>query len=678
MKRTPAILFSAAAFAGLTFAWCAPSAAQTPAAAVPPMYVGGGISGAFNEHVLGVPVYRADTLCGVFRSGTSILPSGFLLFEKPLGDPAHSLWIAPRLHLTDLGATITTPSTDAANVRSPVDSSLVPVTQFSQIDATLVSLGADLFVKYPMTARLFLFGGPSIGFLLRNNWDVFEDITSPSQAVFSQTGTQTRTVTGGQIPNSTSVLFTATLGASLDVPLSPKVVLAPELSVTAPINSIRTDYPWRVWSVALGAAIKFNIAPEPKMEVLAPPPPPEKPVSALSASVQISGVIRDSSGNEVEIPNPQIRIEEFLKREAFPTLNYIFFANDSSRIPSRYHLFDSPEAAQAFDITKLSGESTLQIYHDELNILGKRLADSSNITITVTGTNSDTAAADTTVARRRAESVRDYFVNIWKIDPNRIVVKSEALPQNPSPAATAAGAEENQRVEIISSNPTFLDPLTVETIDRTMNPPIIRLRANYSSRITLAESTLALKQGDRVLTSYRAPGAMVQWNPNPDDLPRTDTPLVASMHLTDSLGATYEASDTAHVELLTIRKKREERVKDKIIEDYNLITFEFDKSDLNDRSRRVIAEIAKSVAPNTHIVIKGYTDVTGESVHNLALSQARAAAVAAALKESLGAQAASVTFDMQGEGQDDLVDNRLPEGRFLSRTVFVELRKPVE
>src|SRR5665213_1087951 len=118
------------------------------------MYVGGGLSVAFNEHTLSVPVYRADTLCGVFQSGTSILPSGFLLFETPLGDPAHSLWIAPRLHLADLGALITTPSADAANVRSPIDSSLIPVTQTSQLDATLVSLGADLFVKYPMTARL--------------------------------------------------------------------------------------------------------------------------------------------------------------------------------------------------------------------------------------------------------------------------------------------------------------------------------------------------------------------------------------------------------------------------------------------------------------------------------------------------------------------------------------------
>jgi OOP family OmpA-OmpF porin len=132
------------------------------------------------------------------------------------------------------------------------------------------------------------------------------------------------------------------------------------------------------------------------------------------------------------------------------------------------------------------------------------------------------------------------------------------------------------------------------------------------------------------------------------------------------------------VKLLTIRKKREDRVQDKIIEHYNLITFNFDRSDLNDRSLRVVSQIASSVTPGTRILIRGYTDISGESAHNLELSEARATAVEAALKQALGDQASSVSFQSEGEGQSDLVDNRLPEGRFLSRTVFVELQKPVQ
>ncbi len=644
-----------------------------------PMYVGGGLAVGLNIHELNVPVYRGDTLCGVFTSGTSVAPSGNLLFEMPLGDPAHSFWISPRLHLSSLGGLITTPATDQAQARNPVDSSLVTVSQEYKWDATILSLGADLFVKYPIIPGLFLMGGPSLNYLLQRNATLNEVVTSPSFALYPN-GSQTRSISTGQIVNSTSILAAFTLGASYDVPLSQKVMLAPELTFSAPINSIRTDYNWRVITIALGAELKFDISPQPKMEVVPPPPPPPPPVNKMTASVQISGVTTDSLGIDHETPDPQVRVEEFERHEAYPALNYIFFDEDSSRIPSRYHVFGDSNATKAFHVDSLSGKSTIEIYHDELNIIGNRLDSNPSVAVTLTGTNSESTkeGTDTSLALRRAVSVQQYLENVWQIDSSRITVESESLPASPSSTATSDGSEENRRVEITSSDPSLLDPLSIETIDRTMNPPTIRLRTTESSAIALNQNTLILKQGDRILTSYRGPGPMEQWHPQPEELPRTDSPFVATLDLTDSLGSTLEATDTTKVNLVTIRKKREERMQDKIIEHYNLITFNFDKSDLNDRSLRVVAEIASSVTPGTRILIRGYTDISGESAHNLELSKARAKAVESALKQALGDQAASVSFETEGEGQNNLVDNRLPEGRFLSRTVFVELQKPVQ
>ena len=101
-----------------------------------PMYLGGGISyPGVNLHSLNVPVFRGDTLCGVFKSGTSILPNGWIIFEKPLGaDPAHSFWFTPRLSFNDLGLNTTIPTTGPqAQARNPVDSSLVNVTTINRI-----------------------------------------------------------------------------------------------------------------------------------------------------------------------------------------------------------------------------------------------------------------------------------------------------------------------------------------------------------------------------------------------------------------------------------------------------------------------------------------------------------------------------------------------------------------
>ena len=651
-------------------------------AQVPPIYIGGGIDVGMNFHKLNLPVYLGDTICGVFQSGTSILPGGFLLYERPLGEPASSLWIAPRVHLSGLGALITTPATEQARARNPVDSSLVNTTRVHQLSATFLSLGADLFVKYPLSSRFFLMGGPSISYLLRRDVNQTEAITSPAQAVFTENGQQTRTLYSGEIPNGNNILASFTLGGSLDIPVSNKVVLAPELSATMPFNSLRKDYSWRVITAAAGIALKFNVASEPSLQVVTPPPPPppERPKSKITASVQIAGVTMDSMGIEHEIPHPQIRIEEFVRRESYPTLNYIFFSEGSTEIPSRYHLLPSDNGTAPFDPSKLEGKGTLDVYYETLNILGERLQKNPSIRVTLTGSKANTSTEMNALdlSKARAESVKKYFVNVWKIDPARISVQAVNLPNNASPTDTKEGAEENRRVEITSNNPNFLDPLVIENADRTMNPPKIRLHTTEASNLPLIKTSIALQQASRVVLNSNEVKATQDWTPSVNDLPRTDTPLVATLYLQDSNGASVELHDTARVEQITIQKKRQERVKDLIIEHYNLITFDFNKADIGPRSQRIVDEIARNVTPKDAIALKGYTDMTGESQHNLALSEQRASNVEAALKQTVGAKGKTITFSERGEGELDLVDNRLPEGRFLSRTVFVQVTRPVE
>ena len=93
-------------------------------AQVPPVYIGGGIDIGMNFHQLNVPVYLGDTICGVFQSGTSILPSGFLLYEQPLGAPASSLWISPRIHLS--GLYVRKAGVDVAAQRDHLESAIDP------------------------------------------------------------------------------------------------------------------------------------------------------------------------------------------------------------------------------------------------------------------------------------------------------------------------------------------------------------------------------------------------------------------------------------------------------------------------------------------------------------------------------------------------------------------------
>src|SRR3569623_654185 len=108
---------------------------STPAESTP-MYLGLGATAGFNMHSLSIPIYNGSVYCGEFTKGTSIRPNFYGVFETPLNQAA-GWWITPRLEFNNLGATITTPAVDQANVRDPVDSSLVPSTREHHLASTL-------------------------------------------------------------------------------------------------------------------------------------------------------------------------------------------------------------------------------------------------------------------------------------------------------------------------------------------------------------------------------------------------------------------------------------------------------------------------------------------------------------------------------------------------------------
>jgi outer membrane protein OmpA-like peptidoglycan-associated protein len=190
---------------------------------------------------------------------------------------------------------------------------------------------------------------------------------------------------------------------------------------------------------------------------------------------------------------------------------------------------------------------------------------------------------------------------------------------------------------------------------------------------------MALTQGPRTLVQFNSAHSIQDWTPSESQLPSTEEPLYVTLSLKDSLGGELIERDSAHIEQLTIKRKREERVADKIIERYNLITFDFDKATLDERSQRIVSDIAQQVTPGSQITLRGYTDLIGEAQHNLKLSADRANAVKSALQSAIApATASSVTIDARGEGRANLVDNNLPEGRFLSRTVQVQVERPVQ
>jgi OOP family OmpA-OmpF porin len=109
--------------------------------------------------------------------------------------------------------------------------------------------------------------------------------------------------------------------------------------------------------------------------------------------------------------------------------------------------------------------------------------------------------------------------------------------------------------------------------------------------------------------------------------------------------------------------------------EFTNVRFKSGGSDITDESMtqlRNLVTIAKAY-PNAQFKIGGYTDNTGNASANVALSQKRANAVSAKLKE-LGIAAAAIT-GAEGYGQEwPIASNDTPEGRAQNRRVAVNVK----
>jgi len=103
----------------------------------------------------------------------------------------------------------------------------------------------------------------------------------------------------------------------------------------------------------------------------------------------------------------------------------------------------------------LSGKDEMEVNHAALDIWGARMKQYPDMTMKVTGCNSNSGAerGKIDLSKQRAMAVRDYLVNTWGIDGKRIIVDQRNLPELPTNPVTKAGMEENRRVEISSNDP---------------------------------------------------------------------------------------------------------------------------------------------------------------------------------------------------------------------------------
>lgn len=566
-----------------------------------------------------------------YTSGFGAAPTFFALLEIPL---AEKWMLVPRIHYSNISGAFT----DGTPVGS---SSAKPNFAYD-----VQNVGLDILGKFVINRFHILFG-PSIATIVKKSWAP----GTSSDASASST----------DLPGSHSVFAAIGAGIGYDIPINGKntVWLSPEAFYSYPFTNLGNGTSdLKVSTLRVALAVKFDISPEPP-----PPPPPSHP---LSVTVSAKGILPGGeTTNEPVIPEQAVH-----SRSSIPLLPYIFFDNGSAEIPARY----SRSGATGFSEMRLEGKDAFEANHSLLDIVGARMKQYPEAKITLTGTNSNSGVerGKIDLSKQRAMAFRDYLVNTWGISGDRIVVDQRNLPELPTNPVTKAGMEENRRVEITSTDPRITDPVKIEN---RKSESVGETQIRYETAVTNPDNT-AVASWKITLDQNGTPiGAGESGTGNPprvlsskiSDAARYDgQPIHYQLEVTDVNGKKYSGDGMTRVVKKTLEHGN--------LEKYAMLSFDFDRSEVNERAQKMINLIGESITMDANgVSVSGFCDNTGTDEYNQALSEARAQSAMAALR-SAARLPANTNVNAHGKRDPKFV-NELPEGRMLNRRVEVDITK---
>jgi len=378
----------------------------------------------------------------------------------------------------------------------------------------------------------------------------------------------------------------------------------------------------------------------------------------------------------------EIFIEEVRSREIFPLLNYVFFDKNSAELNGKYVKLSQSENTNFQEL--LLPPAQMSIYYNILNIIGSRLRQYPESKISLTGCNDNIQGEKNNInlSKERAETVKNYLVETWSIEPDRISIQTKNLPPKASNNTTEAGQSENRRVEISSADERILNVVEAFAFTKVTRPEILRLNYKVQSSYKIKSYRMVVKQSDRLVFEQDFDGPLPEnlaWNIPPALAGKIVDSSDFMIYLTAKDDRGYESTPAVtrvSINFLSKEKKALEVHNEKFIEKVSLVLFEFNSSDLDSRNQKALLKLNESIKPTSLVTVKGYTDNTGSEELNLKLSQERSKNALSALKNLLKPQTENLNNEGLGKNAP-MYNNNLPEGRFYNRTCQIVIETDI-
>ncbi len=374
----------------------------------------------------------------------------------------------------------------------------------------------------------------------------------------------------------------------------------------------------------------------------------------------------------------QVTIEEISTIDSAPLLNYIFFETGQSELSDKYIQLQNQAQTESFSESALT--TVMDKYRNLLNIIGHRMRQFPEASITLVGCNANTGDeyGRKDLSKSRADAVRAYLRYVWGIAAERMVVEVRNLPEAPSTNRIPEGQAENKRVEIRSDHPGMLDTVKSEYTEKRSDTQQISVIPKISAEAGVKEWKLTLKCGDAIIGAFKGAGDLsssyaLSLDNRLLEKMVTAGRVTASLQVTDKENEVLALNEAAVLPVKFIQRKEQLAQKQgyTVREKYALILFDYDSAAIKSRNKIIVDRIIARMqeVPDAKVDIVGHTDNIGKEAYNLKLSERRAEAV----KEQFAAIQSDNTT-MTGDGpHNPLYDNDTPEGRALNRTVTIDL-----
>ena len=560
--------------------------------------------------------------------------------------------------------------------------------------------------------------GLNLGYLLTNGFNQREELVSPAGALYLEEKARVRNKFDNRtVPDVNALQIGFGVGLGYHLPMGKHSFIVPEISYNFNFTDVASHLDWKTSALQIGVALKVPILEYPHSEKISPQIFFQRDTiiaykhGITKPEIVLTSSRREPIGKDTLVVEkftkymPQkaelaanlsyyamdrgqrkdaayITIEEFETTESFPLLPIVYFNDGNGDLAQTRMRLLTSGTVNAFDENKLKSD-IFEVYYNTLNVIARRLKNS-RATITIVGFSSGSGldAQDRTIWQKRANSVRDYFVNVWGISANRVRIEQGTPERRDVGSASYADVvEENQKVDIRSSDFATLMPVTLSDIEKISSPPQIIFEMDGHSETGLTNYSFVLSQAGTKLREYTEPLHSKQfdlkktWYISDAPLPMLEKPVTALLTVKDKANHEETRKLDIAIHQKTISTKRALVENDMRIERHSLVLFDIDRATLTPKHQRILDEIRKSsIQPNSELSIFGYADRTGSEQHNVDLANRRCISVNNHINPNRRINAV-----LEAIGSRELIyNNDLPEARAFSRTVKIEIRTPIK